>query len=99
MDENHCQQSNCECAHTECIRGWIDFRYKDVQKRRFKGEDIIVERWYDGTRFCPVCHPERAEIQATANSSAEMTQQLKGLSPKSRLENYEKQEASKTRIL
>lgn len=99
MDDNHCQQSNCGCAHTECIRGWIDERYKVTEKRRFKGEDIIVERWYDGTRFCPVCHPERAEIQATANSSAEMTQQLKGLSPKSRLENYEKQEASKTRIL
>jgi hypothetical protein len=56
-----------------------NIRYKDSVKKMHKGEEIVVETWYDGVRFCPVCDPERAHIQNTSTSSEELGQRLETL--------------------
>ena len=83
----------------DCENGFIQIRYKDSVKKMYKGEEIVVETWYDGTRFCPVCDPKRAHIQNTSTTSEELGQRLRELSHYKSAENYDKQEASKTRIL
>lgn len=98
--ENHCYKTNCRCTHTEgCVKGYFYVRYKAVETRLRNGEKIVVEKWYDGVEFCPVCDPERAHIQKTSKSSEEMQQRLRERSTYKNNENYEKQEASKTRTL
>ena len=64
-----------------------------------KGKLQKIEQWYDGVQFCPVCDPERAHIQATSQSSEEMADRLRNRSQFKASENYERQEASKTRTL
>jgi len=83
----------------DCDNGYVWVRYKNSIKTTFKGEEFIKETWYDGIRFCPVCDPERAHIQNTSTSSEELGQRLRELSHYKSAENYDKQEASKTRIL
>jgi uncharacterized Zn finger protein (UPF0148 family) len=58
-----------------------------------------IETWYDGVQFCPTCDPERAHIQATSTSSEEMAERLRNRSQFKVAENYDNQEASKTRTL
>lgn len=99
-NENHCGRLNCRCTHTEgCERGFVHIRYLDEEIKTRKGEKIVVERWYDGVQFCSVCNAERAHIQQTSMSTQEIGQRLRGLSSYKNTENYEKQEAGKTRTL
>jgi len=83
----------------DCDNGYVWVRYKNSIKTTFKGEEFINETWYDGIRFCPVCDPERAHIQNTSTTSEELGQRLRELSHYKSAENYDKQEANKTRIL
>jgi len=97
---NRCQRTNCYCTHTDgCVKGYIHIRYVDRKKIMRDGVVKEIETWYDGVRFCPVCDPERAHIQATSTSSEEMGERLRNRSQFKYSENYEKQETSKTRTL
>ena len=99
-NENHCRRINCRCTHTEgCERGYIFVRYLDTKVVIRKGVETKIETWYDGVQFCSVCDPERAHIQRTSASSEEMQQRLRERSSYKNTENYEKQEAGKTRSL
>lgn len=99
-NQNHCGGLNCRCTHTEgCERGFIHVRYLDEEIKTRKGERIVVERWYDGVQFCSVCYADRAHIQQTSMSTQEMGQRLRERSSYKNTENYEKQEAGKTRTL
>jgi len=99
-NENHCRKVNCRCTHTDgCERGWIHVRYSDTKIVTRNGVETKVETWYDGVQFCSVCDPERAHIQRTSASSEEMAQRLRERSSYKNTENYEKQEANKTRTL
>jgi hypothetical protein len=82
-----------------CINGFIEVQYKEIEKRMVKGKEICIENWYTGSRFCPVCEPKRAHIQDTSNTSEELGQRLRELSLYKQAENYNKQETNKTRIL
>jgi hypothetical protein len=96
----HCQRINCRCTHTEgCERGFIYIRYAHITERIVNGEKNSTETWYDGVRFCPVCDPERAHIQKTSTSSEELGYRLRERSKYKHAENYENQEAQKTRTL
>ena len=95
-----CNRTNCICTHTDgCDKGFIFVRYKHIEKRMREGKEILIETWYDGVRFCPVCDPERAHIQATSISSEELAERLNNRSHFKYSENYEKQEMNKTRTL
>lgn len=85
---------NCDCDN-----GFILTRHMELKKKMVKGEEITIESWYDEARFCPVCDPKRAHIQDTSTTSEELGQRLRELSRYKAAENYEKQEANKTRIL
>lgn len=98
--DNRCVKSTCFCTHTDgCEKGFIWVRYKHTEKRVRHGEEILIETWYDGVRFCPVCDPERAHIQETSKSSEEMAERLHARSPRKSAENYDKEEATRTRTL
>jgi hypothetical protein len=100
MINNNCNRLDCRCTHTDgCERGFIYTPYLDRQEKRIRDEVKIIEKWYDGVRFCPICDPERAHIQATSTSSEELGQRLRNRSQFKHAENYETQEASKTRTL
>ena len=100
MINNKCNRLDCRCTHTDgCERGYIYLKYLDRQEKMFNGEVRIVEKWYDGVRFCQVGDTERAHIQATSTSSEELGQRLRNRSQFKHAENYETQEASKTRTL
>lgn len=99
-NENHCRKINCRCTHTEgCERGYIFVRYSDTKIVIRKGMETKIVTWYDGVQFCSVCDPERAHIQQTSASTEEMQQRLRERSSYKNIENYEKQEANKTRTL
>ena len=99
-NENHCRRINCRCTHTDgCERGYIWVRYAHITERVVKGEKIQTETWYDGVKFCAVCDPERAHIQNTSTSSEELHQRLGARSKYKHAENYDQQEAQKTRTL
>lgn len=97
---NACQREGCKCSHVDCDYGWIYaiFVTEDVKNTR-NGEKIVVKTEYEGVKFCPTCDPERAHIQETSATRDEMARRLNERSTHKRAEIYEKQEASKTRIL
>lgn len=98
--ENSCNRTNCLCSHDNgCVKGFIEIRYKTVEKRLYKGEEITIENWYEGVKFCEVCDPERARIQQTALSAQDMAEKLKSRTPLKQAENYKKEIESKTRTL
>jgi hypothetical protein len=103
MDEKelHCGKENCECPHVNvCVKGFIDIRYKHVtQTRTREGETVTHETWHEGAQFCARCNPVRANIQANSASNEDMTAKLAALSSHKLIQTYDKQEASKTRIL
>jgi guanylate kinase len=95
-----CKREGCQCSHTDCDNGYIFTTYVTKTERKARnGEKIVVENEYEGVLFCPDCDPERAHIQSTSSSTEEMARRLNERSPHKRAEIYEKQEASKTRIL
>lgn len=63
------------------------------------GEQILIETWYDGVRFCPICDPERAHIQDTSTSSEELAERLRNRSSLRSSDNYDREEATRTRTL
>jgi uncharacterized Zn finger protein (UPF0148 family) len=88
------------CTHTDgCEKGFISVRYKHTEKRMREGKQILIETWYDGVRFCPVCDPERAHIQSTSTSSEELAERLRNRSSFKSSDNYDKEEATRTRTL
>jgi uncharacterized Zn finger protein (UPF0148 family) len=90
----------CKCKHVDCVKGFILTTYvstKEIKTR--EGEVKTIEKEYDGVLFCPTCDPERAFIQRTSASSEEMRERLNNRSPLKAKENFEKEEASKTRTL
>jgi hypothetical protein len=90
----------CPCKHVECVKGFINTTYVSTKEIRTKeGEIKTVQTEYDGVLFCPTCDPERAHIQRTSASSQEMRERLANRSPIKAKENFEKEEASKTRTL
>lgn len=98
--DTKCHRVNCLCTHTDgCVKGYIETRYKVVEKRIRNNEPITIEKWYDGVKFCPVCDPVRAHIQETSRSSEEMADRLRALSPNKRAENYEKENEARTHTL
>lgn len=95
-----CNKINCYCTHTDgCEKGFIFVRYKHTEKRIREGKEITTETWYDGVRFCPICDPERAHIQNTSTSSEEMAERLRNRSTLKSSDNYDKEEATRTRTL
>lgn len=99
-NRNHCERLNCRCTHTEgCEKGYIWTRYSVKDEHIRNGETIVVEKWYEGVLFCPTCDPERAQIQKTSGSSEELSYRLGQRSKYKHAENYENQEAQKTRTL
>lgn len=97
---NKCTKINCYCTHTDgCDRGYIFIRYCDKKTILRNGVQTTTETWYDGVRFCPVCDPERAHIQNTSTSSEEMAERLRNRSTLKSSENYDKEEATRTRTL
>jgi len=98
--DTRCHRVNCYCTHTDgCEKGYIWVRYKHTEKRVREGKQIVIETWYDGVRFCPVCDPERAHIQNTSTSSEEMAERLRNRSTLKSSDNYDKEEATRTRTL
>ena len=97
--DTSCNRTNCMCPHTECVKGFIEIRYKHVEKKLYKGQEITTETWYEGVKFCEVCDPERAHIQQTARSTQEMVEKLTSRTPIKQAENYKKEIENKTRTL
>lgn len=98
--DNHCMRNACKCKHVDCVKGFIETRYVTTKEIRTReGETKTVETWYDGVLFCPTCDPERASIQRTSASPEEMRERLNNRSHFKAVENFEKEEASKTRTL
>ena len=97
---NKCAKINCYCTHTDgCDRGFIFVRYKHTEKKVRDNKEILTETWYDGVRFCPVCDPERAHIQNTSTTSEEMAERLRNRSTLKSSDNYDREEATRTRTL
>lgn len=94
-----CPRDVCPCNHSGCEMGWINFKYKVVQEKRANGVSTMVETEYDGTRPCPTCDPERAQIFESSKTSEELAQRLRQRSHFKVVENYDTAEASKTRTL
>ena len=100
METNRCNKTNCICTHTnDCERGYIFVRYKHTEKRVREGNEILIETWYDGVRFCPTCDPERAHIQNTSTTNEEFAERLRNRSILKSSDNYDKEEATRTRTL
>ena len=98
--DTRCHRVNCICTHTDdCVKGYIFVRYKHTEKRVREGKEILIETWYDGVRFCPVCDPERAHIQNTSTSSEELAERLSNRSTLKSSANYDREEATRTRTL
>lgn len=94
-----CNRPNCLCSHNECDNGWIFFRYKNIEKRTFKGETIEIENEYDGVTPCEGCDPERAQIFKTAKSPEDRDSRLRARSSLLNSQNSDNYEASRTRTL
>ena len=98
--DNHCMRNACPCKHVECVKGFIHTTYVSTKETRTKeGEIKTIEIEYEGVLFCPTCDPERASIQRTSASPEEMRERLANRSQFKAIENFEKEEASKTRTL
>jgi uncharacterized Zn finger protein (UPF0148 family) len=98
--DTHCMRNACPCKHVDCVKGFIYTTYvstKEIKTR--EGEVKIIETEYEGVLFCPTCDPERASIQRTSASPEEMRERLSNRSQFKAKENFEKEEASKTRTL
>ena len=98
--DNHCMRNACPCKHVDCVKGFINTTYVSTKETRTReGEIKTIEIEYEGVLFCPTCDPERASIQRTSASSEEMRERLNNRSSLKAKENFEKEEASKTRTL
>ena len=98
--DSKCNKINCICTHTDgCEKGFIFIRYCDKKIIMQNSVQTTVETWYDGVRFCPICDPERAHIQTTSTTSEEMQQRLRNRSSLKSSDNYDKEEATRTRTL
>jgi len=98
--DTHCMRNACPCKHVECVKGFIHTTYVSTKETRTKeGEIKTIEIEYEGVLFCPTCDPERASIQRTSASSQEMRERLANRSQLKATENFQKEEASKTRTL
>jgi guanylate kinase len=95
-----CKREGCLCEHIDCDNGYIFTTYVTKKENTARnGDKIVVELEYEGVLFCPQCDPQRAHIQSTSSSGEELQRRLSERTPIKRAEIYEKQEASKTRIL
>lgn len=94
-----CWKSVCACNHVDCDMGWINFRYKVVEEKRANYVSTIIETEYNGTRPCPTCDPERAQIFDTSKSPEELAQRLRERSEFKVIENYDKADERRTRTL
>ena len=95
-----CLKSNCQCNHlSPCEQGWIFFRYRNVIERNVKGVVYKTENEYDGTRPCPTCDPERAQIFDSSKTPEELAQRLRERSHFKITETCDKNDASRTRTL
>lgn len=100
MNDRHCGKTNCRCTHTDgCVKGFIETNYYTRRYIDTPNGQKLVETKYDGVIFCGTCDPERAHIQSTSRSSEEMTERLRARSHTKSSENYQREEASKTRTL
>jgi guanylate kinase len=98
--DNNCVRNVCPCKHIDCVKGFIHTTYVSTKETRTKeGEVKTIETEYEGVLFCSTCYPERASIQSTSASSEEMRERLSNRSQFKAKENFEKEEASKTRTL
>jgi hypothetical protein len=98
--DTRCNKVNCICTHTDgCEKGFIWVRYKHTEKKMRLGKQILIETWYDGVRFCPICDPERAHIQDTSTTSEELAERLRNRSSLRSSDNYDREEATRTRTL
>lgn len=98
--DNHCMRNACKCKHVDCVKGFIFTTYVTTKETRTReGEIKTIETEYEGVLFCPTCDPERASIQRTSASPEEMRERLNNRSHFKVIENFEKEEASKTRTL
>lgn len=98
--DTHCMRNACPCKHVDCVKGYIHTTYVSTKETRTKeGEVKTIETEYEGVLFCPTCDPERASIQRTSASPEEMRERLSNRSQFKAKENFEKEEASKTRTL
>lgn len=97
---NACNKPECRCEHIDCDYGWIYATFVTVEEKNTRKDGkIVVQTEYEGVKFCPQCDPQRAHIQDTSSSAEELQRRLSERTPIKRAEIYEKQEASKTRIL
>ena len=100
MQANHCGRISCRCTHSEgCVKGFIETNYVTKKYIDTPVGQRLIETKYDGVVFCAVCDPERAHIQNTSRSSEEMTERLRARSNAKSSDNYQREEASKTRTL
>ncbi len=98
--DTHCMRNACKCKHVDCVKGFINTTYVTTKKTRTReGKEVTTEIEYEGVLFCPTCDPERASIQRTSASPEEMRERLANRSQYKAVENFEKEEASKTRTL
>jgi hypothetical protein len=94
-----CYRVNCVCTHKECDAGWITESFIYQEEKRANGQSNMVSTEYAGVRPCPTCDPERAQIFATSKSPDELAIRLRARSHFKVAENYDNQEATKTRTL
>jgi hypothetical protein len=96
-----CKREACPCSHLDpCEAGWVLVTHKEIIKRNLRNGTIKeIEQVYDSYTFCPTCDPERAHIVATSNSSEERDRRLAYRSDFKIAENYDKENASRTRTL
>jgi guanylate kinase len=97
---NACKSPTCRCEHIDCDYGWIYGTFVTVEEKNTRKDGKIqIQTEYEGVKFCPQCDPQRAHIQETSSSAEELQRRLSERTTIKRAEIYEKQEASKTRIL
>lgn len=96
-----CKKEVCACDHLDpCDAGWVRVTQTEIIVRTLRdGTTKQFEQVYDSYTFCPTCDPERAHIVATSNSSEERDRRLAYRSEFKVAENYDKENASKTRTL
>ena len=96
-----CPKEVCACNHLDpCEAGWVRVTQTEIQVRTLRdGSTKEIEQVYDSYTFCPTCDPERAHILATSKTSEERTRRLANRSQFKVAENYDRENASRTRTL
>jgi hypothetical protein len=97
----NCKKEFCPCDHTDpCDAGWIPVTQVEIVLKTLRdGTTKQIEQVYNSFTFCPTCDPERAHIVATSNSPEERNKRLASRSKYKVAENYDIENASRTRTL